>query len=150
HSGKYNKVLDVATDTGHVAYALTSKFAQVHATDLSRIMLSNALHTPNIRYSVSTADLSQFLSSMFDLVTIGQAAHWFRIQEFFNEANIILIPNGTLENASKFSDGHGGDELGKCWEDGRQVMNDLNQSFILSETLFKDIKVQRKEKEMKS
>ncbi|CAG8783766.1 32332_t:CDS:2 [Racocetra persica] len=42
-------------------------------------------------------DLSQFQDSTFDLVTVGQAVHWFDNREkFFKEAWRILKPRGTL------------------------------------------------------
>ncbi|CAG8705519.1 31075_t:CDS:2 [Gigaspora margarita] len=60
-------------------------------------MLSSASRSPNIQYLVSTAeDLFQFQDSTLDLMTVGQAVHWFDREKFFNKAWRVLKPSGTL------------------------------------------------------
>ncbi|KAF0541552.1 S-adenosyl-L-methionine-dependent methyltransferase [Gigaspora margarita] len=97
HSSSLSTALDVATGTGYVAKELSKKFQQVYATDISQVMLSSVSRSPNIQYSISAAEnLSQFQDSIFDLVTVGQAVHWFDREKFFNEAWRVLKPSGTL------------------------------------------------------
>ncbi|RIB03060.1 S-adenosyl-L-methionine-dependent methyltransferase [Gigaspora rosea] len=97
HSSSFSIALDVATGTGLVAKELSNKFQQVYATDISKVMLSSASRSPNIQYLVSAAeDLSQFKDSTLDLMTVGQAVHWFDREKFFNEAWRVLKPSGTL------------------------------------------------------
>ncbi|RIB04271.1 S-adenosyl-L-methionine-dependent methyltransferase [Gigaspora rosea] len=97
HSPSFSTALDVATGTGYTAKELSKKFQQVYATDISQVMLSSASRTSNIQYSVSAAeDLSQFQDSTFDLVTVGQALHWFDREKFFKEAWRVLKQSGTL------------------------------------------------------
>ncbi|CAG8662701.1 17114_t:CDS:2 [Gigaspora rosea] len=76
---------------------VSNKFKQVYATDISQVMLFSASHSQNIQYLVSAAeDLSQFQDSTLDLMTVGQAVHWFDREKFFNEAWRVLKPSGTL------------------------------------------------------
>ncbi|CAG8791421.1 2884_t:CDS:2, partial [Dentiscutata erythropus] len=150
----------IATGTGQIANILSSKFSNVYATDISETMLSNALRASNINYSISTAeDLSRFPSSKFDMLTVGQSAHWFKLQEFFEAANRVLIPNGTLaifgytfhvikgyneisEMLIKFGTE---EEISKYWDERRIIINDLYRSFVLPEQ-FKNVEIIRNEK----
>jgi hypothetical protein len=46
--------------------------------------LANATIEPNIYYSISSAEKTIFASHSFDLITVAQAAHWFKVALFFN------------------------------------------------------------------
>ena len=88
---------------GIVTEELYKKFDKVIGTDPSEKMLS-AVHSPvskdgkaPIDYKVATAeDLSFVESNSVDLVTAGQAAHWFNHEKSFPEIARILKPGGTL------------------------------------------------------
>lgn len=67
---------DCATGNGQIATVLAERFAQVEATDISENQLKNALLKPNIRYRLGRAEATDFSDHSFDLVTVGQAAHW--------------------------------------------------------------------------
>ena len=52
---------------------------------------------PQIEYKVASAeDLSFIESNSVDMVTAGQAAHWFKQDKAFPEIARILKPGGTL------------------------------------------------------
>lgn len=52
---------------------------------------------PPIDYKVATAeDLSFIETGSVDMVTAGQAAHWFKHEKSFPEIARILKPGGTL------------------------------------------------------
>src|SRR3954470_6311391 len=68
---------DCATGNGQVASYLAKHFDQVYATDISQQQLDNAILLPNISYTVSAAEKTSFPDQFFDLVTVGQALHWF-------------------------------------------------------------------------
>ncbi|MBC6612657.1 methyltransferase domain-containing protein [Hymenobacter sp. BT507] len=87
---------DCATGNGQVATALAEHFAQVDATDSSAAQLANAALRPNITYQVVTAEATPFADNTFDLITVGQAAHWFDFDRFNNEAQRVARPRATV------------------------------------------------------
>jgi len=87
---------DCACGNGQVAKDLSGRFGIVYATDHSANQLSNALRKDNIIYSVSPAEKTAFTDRQFDLITVGQALHWFNIPEFFAEARRVSKPGGIV------------------------------------------------------
>ena len=87
---------DCATGNGQVAGALAAYFAQVEATDLSQSQLNNATEHPNVTYRVATAEAPPFADAQFDLITVGQALHWFNVPAFHAEVRRVLKPNGVI------------------------------------------------------
>lgn len=52
---------------------------------------------PPIEYKVATAENLSFIeSNTVDMVTAGQAAHWFNYDKCFPEIARVLKPGGTL------------------------------------------------------
>ncbi|MDH5367685.1 MAG: class I SAM-dependent methyltransferase, partial [Cyclobacteriaceae bacterium] len=49
-----------------------------------------------IHYSISKAESTKFPDNHFDLITVGQALHWFNFEAFFKEVKRVLKLNGTL------------------------------------------------------
>jgi len=90
------KVWDCATGNGQVAIYLANHFNEVYATDLSQQQLNNALQATNIFYSTSPAEKTSFPDHTFDLITVGQALHWFDLPEFYNEVKRVGKPNSML------------------------------------------------------
>jgi len=87
---------DCATGNGQIAAVLAERFRQVEATDISENQLQNALLRPNIRYQTGAAEQPIFPENSFDLVTVGQAAHWFDLEKFYAEVQRVLKPGGLL------------------------------------------------------
>jgi ubiquinone/menaquinone biosynthesis C-methylase UbiE len=85
---------DCATGNGQVAIELAKSFDQVYASDISTKQLANAPKRPNIVYSVEPAEQTSFSSASFDLITVAQAIHWFKFDDFFKEVKRVLRPNG--------------------------------------------------------
>jgi trans-aconitate 3-methyltransferase len=88
---------------GIVTEELHKKFKKVIGTDPSEKMLSVIQTSPTkdgkppIDYKVASAeDLSFIPSNSVDMVTSGQAAHWFKHDQAFPEIARILKPGGTL------------------------------------------------------
>lgn len=96
HTEGRHQALDCATGNGQVASVLAEHFEIVHATDISIQQLSNAIRKDNIFYAVAKAEETKFDSNQFDLLTVGQAAHWFKLTQFYDEAHRILKPGGLL------------------------------------------------------
>lgn len=87
---------DCATGNGQVAKCLAMHVDKVLATDISQEQLDNAVLAPNITYSLSRAEKTQFQDHQFDLITVGQALHWFEAADFYAEVRRTGRPDGLL------------------------------------------------------
>ena len=87
---------DCATGNGQAAIALARYFDRVVATDASRAQIDAATAHPAVSYRVATAEASGLDNDSADLVTVGQALHWFDTARFFAEASRVLVAGGIL------------------------------------------------------
>ena len=87
---------DVATGNGQMAVGLAERFEQVLATDISENQLAKVQVRPNIHYTPGSAESPDYPDHYFDLVTVGQAAHWFQFDEFYRTIRRVLKPGGVL------------------------------------------------------
>jgi len=76
---------DCATGNGQAARELAKHFKTVYATDISPQQLDQAEKAPNIIYRISRAEETTFQDHQFDLITVGQALHWFEVESFYRE-----------------------------------------------------------------
>lgn len=90
------KAWDCATGNGQVAVRLAQYFETVFATDASEAQISHAKHLPNIQYRVATAENSGLPSESVQLITVGQALHWFNFDAFYKEARRVAADNALL------------------------------------------------------
>jgi SAM-dependent methyltransferase len=86
---------DVGTGNGQVAHGLVTRFARVVATDPSAQQLSHAAPHARIKYLQTTYD-SQIANASAQLVTVGQALHWFDLSAFFAECRRVLVTGGIV------------------------------------------------------
>lgn len=93
---------DVGTGNGQVAHGLATRFARVVATDASAEQVANAPRHPRISYAVTSYD-SGIAQGTAQLVTVGQALHWFDLKPFLREVRRVLQPGGVL---AAFAYGH--------------------------------------------
>jgi len=91
-----NTAWDCATGNGQVAGVLAEHFDKVYATDISRNQLNNAVQKENIEYKRCPAEDTPFPSHTFDLITVGQALHWFDFEQFFEEVKRVAKPGATM------------------------------------------------------
>ncbi len=96
HVSNFQTVWDCGTGNGQIATELATKFNHVFATDISIQQLSNASIIPNITYSKQAAEHTNFANDVFDLITVGQAIHWFEFEEFYAEVNRTAKPDALL------------------------------------------------------
>ncbi len=87
-----SRAWDCATGNGQVAQRLARDFEIVHATDISAQQLQQAVALPNIQYELQPAEATTFPDAYFDLITVGQALHWFNFEAFFREVKRVAKP----------------------------------------------------------
>lgn len=92
----FDRALDVATGNGQVAAALTKKFTEVYATDISTQQLAEAPQLSNVFYKTESAEEASFPDHYFDLITVAQAIHWFDFDKFYKGVKRMLKPDGVI------------------------------------------------------
>lgn len=96
HVAQKDTAWDCATGNGQVATYLANYFDRVFATDISTQQLEQAPAHDGIVYAVSTAEKTLFPDNQFDLITVGQALHWFERDIFYQEVKRVAKPGGIL------------------------------------------------------
>ena len=96
-------VLDVATGTGHTAFALAPHVSHIVAVDITPEMLAEARRlrdsrrVANVSFHLASANDLPFLAESFDVVTCRRAAHHFAdIWRSLEEMRRVLKTNGRL------------------------------------------------------
>ncbi len=87
---------DAGTGNGQAARGLAAHFASVHATDASDRQLAAADGPVNVRFAREPAERCSLETGSVDLVTVGQALHWFDVDGFYAEVERVLRPGGLL------------------------------------------------------
>jgi ubiquinone/menaquinone biosynthesis C-methylase UbiE len=87
---------DCATGNGQVALGLAPYFQHIYATDASLQQITQAFPQEPIHYSVATAEHSGLADHSVDLITVGQALHWFDLERFYQEVRRVAKPNGAI------------------------------------------------------
>lgn len=93
---KKDRAWDCATGNGQIAQHLATRYTEVIATDISKKQLANAYLANNIHYQICPAEKTSLPSQHVNLITVGQALHWFDREAFFSEAKRVLAPGGIL------------------------------------------------------
>ena len=96
HVPQRNLAWDCATGNGQVAQYLSPYFKKIIATDISQQQLENAHHASNIEYIRMPAEKTSFANDQFDLITVGQALHWFNLPEFYKEVTRVGKNNAII------------------------------------------------------
>ena len=76
--------------------AMSTHFNKVLASDISKQQIENAFQAANIEYTVCSAEQTPFEDQSFNLITVGQALHWFDLDAFYAEAKRTLKEDGLL------------------------------------------------------
>jgi len=87
---------DCATGSGQAALALSEYFDRVIATDASEAQIREAESKAGIEYRVARAEASGLDDDSIELITVGQALHWFDIPAFLDESQRVLVEGGVL------------------------------------------------------
>jgi len=126
---------DVGTGSGQVAIKISDFFDRVEATDISANQIQYARSSPKINYSVQPAEKTNFKDDHFDLITIGQAIHWFDFNQFYTEAIRVAKSNAIIAvlgyglfrinpEIDKVIDGLYADILGQYWDSERKYIDE--------------------------
>jgi SAM-dependent methyltransferase len=87
---------DCATGNGQAAIGLAEHFERVVASDISASQLAVAFAHPAVHYQLGAAERSGLPPASADLVTVGEALHWFDVRRFGEEAARVLRPGGKV------------------------------------------------------
>lgn len=87
---------DCATGNGQVANELAKHFQRVIATDISSKQLAETVLHERIDYQLESAEDNRQADYSFDLITVGQALHWFELDPFYREVKRVSRPGGVL------------------------------------------------------
>lgn len=92
----HERAWDCATGNGQAAQGLAAHFGEVVATDASAAQIAAARGPANVRFAVAPAEASGLPPASVDLILVAQAAHWFNLPVFYEEAARVLRPGGVL------------------------------------------------------
>ncbi|KAF1357356.1 S-adenosyl-L-methionine-dependent methyltransferase [Lizonia empirigonia] len=101
HEGRRRLCVDLGTGHGLIPRFLASSFDHAVGLDPSAGMVAEAKERSknfaNLRFLQSSAEhMPMIADNSVDMVTAGQAAHWFNHTDVFQELQRILRPQGTL------------------------------------------------------
>ncbi|MFT3662663.1 MAG: class I SAM-dependent methyltransferase [Gordonia sp. (in: high G+C Gram-positive bacteria)] len=88
--------VDVGCGTGFLTALLAEYFDEVYGLDPSADQLANASPRPAIEYRVAAAEATGLPDGSVDLITAAQAAHWFDLPAFYDEARRIAVDGALL------------------------------------------------------
>lgn len=89
HTHNRRTAWDCATGNGQVAVELAPHFQHIIATDASENQIAHAKAQDGVAYHVATAEDSGIADHSIDLITVGQAMHWFNFEAFYNEVRRV-------------------------------------------------------------
>lgn len=122
--------LDVGCGSGQLSVLLADHFNLVTATDPSEEQIANAEAKDNVDYLVEPAESISLADNSVDLIVAAQAAHWFDLDRFYEEACRVGTPTAMLalvsygvpivdgEPAEKFDTFYWQD-IHRFWPEGR-------------------------------
>lgn len=123
--------VDVGCGTGQFTALLAAHFDAVIGLDPSADQIANADGAAGIEYRVAAAEATGLPEDCADLITVAQAAHWFDLPAFYDEARRIAVDGAVIalitygltvvepELAERFSHFYT-DEIGPFWPPERR------------------------------
>lgn len=121
-----NIAWDCATGNGQAATVLADYFKKIIATDISVSQIEKATKKENIEYSVCAAESTPFTDNSFDLVTVAQAYHWIKWNQFKKEVTRVGRPNAVIAVWTYYSHTTGDENIDKAVQD---FYNDVTKPY---------------------
>ena len=84
-SAVHDLAWDCGTGNGQAAVELARTFKKVIGTDPSAEQIAAAAPAPHVEYRVAPAEKTDLLARSVDLITVAQALHWFKHDQFNDE-----------------------------------------------------------------
>lgn len=91
-----NLAWDSGTGSGQAALGLRSHFERILATDASVRQIARAAAATGVAYAVARSEAAPLPGTSVDLVFVGQAVHWFELEDFYDEVRRVTRPGGVL------------------------------------------------------
>ncbi|MGA0543752.1 class I SAM-dependent methyltransferase [Brevundimonas sp. VNH65] len=88
--------IDMGCGAGQLTAALAERFDAVIGVDPSADQIAHARPHPGVRYVVAPAEATGLAPGQADLITAAQAAHWFDLEPFYDEARRLAAPGALL------------------------------------------------------
>lgn len=92
----FDAAWDCGTGNGQVAIQLAEHFKYVYGTDISQNQLDHAPYKDNICYLCTPVEKTPLQEESVNLVTVGQAIHWFDLVQFYQEVQRVAKPNALM------------------------------------------------------
>lgn len=93
---EHRHAVDVGCGTGQLTQLLTRGFDNVTGIDPSETQIKNAKPHRRIDYRVAPAEQLPHNLKAINLIAVAQAAHWFNLPTFYDEAARIAAPDATI------------------------------------------------------
>ncbi|KAK8382505.1 hypothetical protein O3P69_015415 [Scylla paramamosain] len=99
YTGALAAAADVGCGSGQTTWILAPHFNNVTGLDISEAQITEAIkknNANNVSFKVSGAETLPFPSRSLQVITTGQACHWFDLPKFYAEADRVLVSGGVL------------------------------------------------------
>lgn len=88
--------VDVGCGNGQLTQLLAPHFTAVFGLDPSADQIANIVPNERINYQCAPAEQLPLADGSASLIAAAQAAHWFNLPVFYQEARRIAVPGGVL------------------------------------------------------
>lgn len=89
-------VWDCGTGSGQATASLARWFDRVVATDASFTQVSQGARGATIDFAVCTAEQPALARGVANLITVAQALHWLRLDDFYTAARWVAAPGAVI------------------------------------------------------